>query len=189
LGQGKLIIFSAPSGSGKTTIVHRMLAEIPELAFSVSACTRAPREGEVHGRDYYFLSVDEFIRAIENDEFVEWEMVYEGKYYGTLRSEVERIWNMQKHVVFDVDVEGGVNLKDKFGDKALAIFVMPPSLEVLEQRLRARGSETEEMLAERVEKARSEMDYANQFDRVILNDDLERAVAECKEAILDFIRR
>ncbi len=188
MSQGKLIIFSAPSGSGKTTIVRRMLSEIPELAFSVSACTRGPREGELHGRDYYFLTVDQFIRAIENDEFVEWEMVYEGKYYGTLRSEVDRIWNMQKHVVFDVDVEGGVNLKAKFGDKALAVFVMPPSLEVLEQRLRARGSETEEMLAERVEKARAEMDYAPQFDRIILNDDLERAVSECKEAILSFIQ-
>lgn len=166
-----------------------MLAEIPELEFSVSACTRVPREGEVHGRDYYFLSVDEFIKAVENDDFVEWEMVYEGKYYGTLRSEVERIWNMGKHVVFDVDVQGGLTLKRKFGEKALAIFVMPPSIEVLEQRLRLRGSETEQMLAERMEKARSEMDYADQFDIVVLNDDLERAVAESKKAVLAFIRR
>lgn len=189
MSQGKLIIFSAPSGSGKTTLVHRMLSEIPGLAFSISACTRAPREGEVHGRDYYFLHVDEFIQSIENDEFIEWEMVYEGKYYGTLRREAERIWSEGKHVVFDVDVEGGLNLKDKFDQRALSIFVMPPSLEVLAHRLRARGSETEETLAMRVEKARTEMEYASRFDTIILNDDLERAVAECKEAILRFLER
>lgn len=187
--QGKLIIFSAPSGSGKTTLVHRMLQEIPGLAFSVSACTRPPRVGEVHGRDYYFLSVDEFIRSMENDEFLEWEMVYEGKYYGTLRREAERIWNEGKHVVFDVDVEGGLNLKGKFGDHALALFVMPPSLEVLARRLRDRGSETDETLAVRVEKARTEMKYAAEFDQVIVNDDLERAVAECKQVIMHFISR
>lgn len=189
MSQGKLIIFSAPSGSGKTTLVHRMLNEISGLAFSVSACTRSPREGEVHGRDYYFLQVDEFIRSIENDEFIEWEMVYEGKYYGTLRREAERIWNEGRHVVFDVDVEGGMNLKEKFGLRALSIFVMPPSLEILEQRLRARGSETEATLAVRVEKARTEMEYATRFDTIILNDDLERAVAECKNVILQFLQQ
>jgi guanylate kinase len=189
LVQGKLIIFSAPSGSGKTTLVHRMLQEIPGLSFSVSACTRPPREGEVHGRDYYFLSVREFMQSIENDEFIEWEMVYEGKYYGTLRREAERIWNEGKHVVFDVDVEGGLNLKEKFGQRALSIFVMPPSLEILAQRLRARGTETEVNLAMRVEKARTEMEYASRFDTIILNDDLERAVAACRQAILHFLGR
>jgi len=187
LNQGKLIIFSAPSGSGKTTIVKRMLNTIPELAFSVSACTRKAREAEVHGRDYYFLSVDEFVKAIENDEFVEWEMVYEGKYYGTLRQEVTRIWNLGKQVIFDVDVEGGLNLKEKFGDQALAIFVMPPSVKVLEERLRARGSESEEAIRTRVEKAESELEYAADFDLIICNDQLEKAVNEAETAIREFL--
>lgn len=164
-----------------------MLSNIPELAFSVSACTRQAREGEVHGRDYYFLSVDEFVKAIENDEFVEWEMVYEGKYYGTLRQEVTRIWNLGKQVIFDVDVEGGLNLKEKFGDQALAIFVMPPSVKVLEERLRARGSESEEAIRTRVEKAESEIEYAADFDLVIYNDELEKAVKEAENAIREFL--
>lgn len=164
-----------------------MLNTIPELAFSVSACTRKAREGEVHGRDYYFLSVDEFVKAIENDEFVEWEMVYEGKYYGTLRQEVTRIWNLGKQVIFDVDVEGGLNLKEKFGDQALAIFVMPPSVKVLEERLRARGSESEEAIRTRVEKAESELEYAADFDLIICNDELEKAVKEAETAIREFL--
>jgi len=164
-----------------------MLNTIPELAFSVSACTRKAREGEVHGRDYYFLSVDEFVKAIENDEFVEWEMVYEGKYYGTLRQEVTRIWNLGKQVIFDVDVEGGLNLKEKFGAQALAIFVMPPSVKVLEERLRARGSESEEAIRTRVEKAESELEYAADFDLIICNDELEKAVKEAETAIREFL--
>lgn len=164
-----------------------MLNTIPELAFSVSACTRKAREGEVHGRDYYFLSVDEFVKAIENDEFVEWEMVYEGKYYGTLRQEVTRIWNLGKQVIFDVDVEGGLNLKEKFGAQALAIFVMPPSVKVLEERLRARGSESEEAIRTRVEKAESELEYAADFDLIICNDELETAVKEAETAIREFL--
>lgn len=164
-----------------------MLNTIPELAFSVSACTRKAREAEVHGRDYYFLSVDEFVKAIENDEFVEWEMVYEGKYYGTLRQEVTRIWNLGKQVIFDVDVEGGLNLKEKFGDQALAIFVMPPSVKVLEERLRARGSESEEAIRTRVEKAESELEYAADFDLIICNDELEKAVKEAETAIREFL--
>lgn len=164
-----------------------MLNTIPELAFSVSACTRKAREAEVHGRDYYFLSVDEFVKAIENDEFVEWEMVYEGKYYGTLRQEVTRIWNLGKQVIFDVDVEGGLKLKEKFGDQALAIFVMPPSVKVLEERLRARGSESEEAIRTRVEKAESELEYAADFDLIICNDQLEKAVNEAETAIREFL--
>lgn len=165
-----------------------MLKKIPELAFSVSACTRQPREGEIHGKDYYFISEEEFIKAIENDEFVEWEMVYSGKYYGTLRSEIERIWKEGNHVVFDVDVEGGLSLKEKFGEKALGIFVMPPSLEVLESRLRARGSESEESLKIRVDKAEEELEYAEAFDTVIQNNELSIALQEAESAIRRFLQ-
>lgn len=185
--QGKLIIFSAPSGSGKTTIVKRMLAKFPDLAFSVSACTREQRDGEEHGRDYYFLKVEEFIKRIENDEFVEWEMVYDGKYYGTLRSEIDRIWAAGKHVIFDVDVEGGLALKERFGALALAVFVMPPSVEVLEERLRGRGSETDETIRTRLGKAVSELNYALDFDIIIRNDDLETAVKDAETAVSGFI--
>lgn len=188
MAQGKLIIFSAPSGSGKTTIVKRMLARFPQLAFSVSACTREQRAGEVHGRDYYFLSVEDFIRRIENDEFAEWEMVYEGKYYGTLRSEIERIWAEGKHVIFDVDVEGGLNLKERFGALALGVFVMVPSVEVLEERLRGRGSESDEMLMARLGKAVQELNYALDFDVIIRNEDLETAVKDAERAIVEFLQ-
>lgn len=187
MAQGKLIIFSAPSGSGKTTIVKHMLERFPELAFSVSACTREQREGEVHGRDYYFLTVADFIHRIENDEFVEWEMVYEGKYYGTLRSEIERIWAQGKHVIFDVDVEGGLNLKERFGPTALGVFVMVPSVEVLEERLRGRGSETDETLMTRLGKAVKELNYALDFDIIIRNEDLETAVKDAETAIRHFL--
>lgn len=187
MAQGKLIIFSAPSGSGKTTIVRQMLARFPELAFSVSACTREQREGEVHGKDYYFLTPDNFIKRIENDEFVEWEMVYEGKYYGTLRSEIERIWAEGKHVIFDVDVVGGLNLKERFGAQALGIFVMVPSVEVLEERLRGRGSETDETLLTRLGKAINELNYALDFDIIIRNEDLETAVKDAETAIRTFL--
>lgn len=187
LAQGKLIIFSAPSGSGKTTIVKQLLARMPELAFSVSACTREQRQGEVHGRDYYFLSVEDFIKKIENDEFVEWEMVYEGRYYGTLRSEIERIWAQGKHVIFDVDVEGGLNLKERFGALALSVFVMVPSVEVLESRLRGRGSETDETLMMRLTKAVEELNYALDFDLIIRNEDLETAVNEAEKMVKQFL--
>lgn len=165
-----------------------MLKKIPGLAFSVSACTRQPREGEVHGKDYYFISEEEFIKAIENDEFVEWEMVYSKKYYGTLRSEIERIWKEGKHVVFDVDVEGGLSLKEKFGERALSIFVMPPSLEVLESRLRARDTESEESLKMRIDKAEEELGYAGAFDMVIQNNDLSEALQEAESAIRRFLQ-
>lgn len=164
-----------------------MLAKFPELAFSVSACTREQREGETHGKDYYFLTVDDFIKRIENDEFVEWEMVYEGKYYGTLRSEIERIWAEGKHVIFDVDVEGGLNLKERFGPKALGVFVMVPSVEVLEERLRGRGSETDETLMARLGKAVKELNYALDFDIIIRNEDLDTAVKDAETAITQFL--
>lgn len=164
-----------------------MLATFPELAFSVSAATRECREGEVDGRDYYFLTVSDFISKIENDEFVEWEMVYEGRYYGTLRSEIQRIWSDGKHVIFDVDVEGGLALKERFGDQALGIFVMPPSVEVLEERLRGRGSETDDTIMMRLGKAVKELSYALEFDIIIRNDDLETAVNEAQTAISEFL--
>jgi guanylate kinase len=174
--KGKLFIFSAPSGSGKTSIVKALLARDPSLAFSVSCTTRAPRPGEKNGVDYYFITPEEFKKKIEEGAFAEWEMVYKDLYYGTLRSEVERLRTEGHHVVFDVDVEGGLNLKKLYGSEALAFFVKPPSLEVLEQRLRSRNTESEEMVKIRFDKARRELEYENLFDRVILNDNLEEAV-------------
>lgn len=164
-----------------------MLERFPDLAFSVSACTRERRDGEVHGRDYYFLSVADFIKGIENDEFVEWEMVYENRFYGTLRSEIERIWSEGRHVIFDVDVQGGLNLKERFGALALAVFVMVPSVEVLEERLRGRGSETDETIMMRLGKAVEELNYALDFDIIIRNEDLETAVKDAETAVGGFL--
>lgn len=174
----KVIIFSAPSGAGKTTVVHHLLHTRKDMAFSVSATTRKPRSGEEHGKDYYFLSEEEFRKNINEDKFVEWEQVYNGLFYGTLKSEVQRLWDEGKVVLFDVDVAGGINLKKIYGDKALSIFVKPPSLEVLEDRLRKRGTETEEKLEERIKKARTELDFEDQFDRVLLNNKLGEALVE-----------
>ncbi|MDR2039701.1 MAG: guanylate kinase [Bacteroidales bacterium] len=184
---GKLIIFSAPSGAGKTTLVKHVLEHRLPLAFSISACTRSMRPGEVNGRDYYFMTVPEFQKHIENDDFVEWEEVYEGSYYGTLNSEVNRIWSEGKHVLFDVDVKGGLALKKKFGEKALAIFVEPPSVEELERRLVARSTDSEEKIRQRVAKAEYELTFAPQFDCIIINDDLKKAQEEAVAAIQKFI--
>jgi guanylate kinase len=186
---GKLLIFSAPSGSGKTTIVKNLLAKWKNLEFSVSACSRSMRAGEVHGRDYYFLSPQEFRVKIEKNEFVEWEEVYNGSYYGTLKSELERIWKKGNHVVFDVDVIGGLNLKKQFGDRALSIFIMPPSIEELRLRLERRGTETPDSLAIRIGKAKEEMAYAQEFDKVIINinNKLSYAVSEAEKAVSEFI--
>jgi guanylate kinase len=184
---GKLLIFSAPSGSGKTTIVRSLLNKMSNLEFSVSACSRAKREGEVYGHDYYFLTPDEFRTKINNNEFVEWEEVYPGSYYGTLKSEIERIWAKGNHVVFDVDVVGGLNLKKQFGDKALAIFVMPPSIEALRLRLELRGTETPESLSKRVGKAMVEMSYAKEFDKIIVNDILEETIVEAERVVGEFV--
>lgn len=186
--EGKLLIFSAPSGSGKTTIVRRLLAKYSNLEFSVSACSRAMRNGEVHGHDYYFLTPEEFRRKIDSNEFVEWEEVYPGSYYGTLKSELERIWAKGNHVVFDVDVKGGVNIKKIFGSKALSIFIMPPSIEELQKRLELRGTETPESLAKRVGKAKEEMEYAKDFDSIIINDNLEKAISDAEQLVLEFIK-
>ena len=185
---GKLLIFSAPSGSGKTTIVRSLLQKMSNLEFSISACSRKKREGEVNEHDYYFLSPDEFKVKIDNNEFVEWEEVYPGSYYGTLKSELERIWAKGHHVVFDVDVKGGVNLKKQFGNKALSVFVMPPSIEELQQRLELRNTETPESLAKRIGKAKEEILYAKQYDKIIVNDKLNEAIAEAEIAVGDFIK-
>jgi guanylate kinase len=186
--EGNLIIFSAPSGSGKTTIVKQILAQFPSIEFSVSACSRKMREGEVQGRDYYFLSPDDFRKRIEANDFVEWEEVYAGSYYGTLRSELERIWQKGHHVAFDVDVKGGINLKKMFGKRALAIFVMPPSIDELRNRLIARGTETPESIAKRVGKAEEEITHAKDFDFIVVNDKLENAVQEAMGLVSNFLK-
>lgn len=186
--EGKLIIFSAPSGAGKTTIVKRILESRTDLEFSVSACSRKKRDCETHGKDYYFISADEFRSRIANNEFLEWEEVYENSYYGTLKSELQRIWNKGHHVIFDVDVVGGLSIK-KFGkDNALAVFVMPPSVEELENRLRNRASETPETLKKRLDKSKYELGFADKFDHIIVNDDLERAVAKAKARVDEFLK-
>ena len=184
---GKLIIFSAPSGAGKTTIVHHLLSKIPQLEFSISATTRAPRGDEKHGRDYYFISKEEFLHRIAKKEFVEFEEVYSGTFYGTLRTEIERIWKKGKVVIFDIDVEGGLHLKRKYDGQALAIFVQPPSLEVLIERLTARKTDTDDKLKERFVKAEKELKYAPQFDIILKNYDLQTACAEAEVLVGDFL--
>jgi len=184
---GKMVIFSAPSGAGKSTLVHSLLPQLPELSFSISATSRSPRGREEHGKDYYFLSSEEFNARIAKDELLEWEEVYADTYYGTLRSEVERIWSEGKVVVFDVDVVGALNLKKQFGERALALFVKAPSIEILEQRLRDRATDSEEKIQQRVAKATIEMARAPEFDKVIVNDDLNTAIAEALGILKDFI--
>ena len=184
---GKLIVFSAPSGAGKTSIVHRLLKTDLPLAFSVSACSRPKRPEEVNGTDYYFLSPEEFKQRIDNHEFLEWEEVYPGSYYGTLKSELDRIWQLGKHVVFDVDVIGGINIKKLYPRETLSIFVMPPTIEELEVRLKIRGTESPESLKKRLDKAKYEISFADQFDYQLLNDNLDRSTPEIKEVIAKFI--
>jgi guanylate kinase len=188
--QGKAIIFSAPSGSGKTSLVRHLIQHIPNLGFSISACTRDKRgRHEVHGRDYYFLTIDEFKKNIDQDAFVEWEEVYEGNFYGTLKEEVQRIWDNGKAVIFDVDVKGGLALKKYFGAQALAIFVKVPSLEVLKTRLNDRGTESEESLSRRLYKAQFEAKFEPQFDVSILNDDFERSSQEAVTLVSEFLAK
>ena len=186
--QGKAIIFSAPSGAGKTTIVKNLLDQLPELRFSVSATTRKPRGSqEQHGVDYYFLSVDEFKSNIQNNKFYEWEEVYSNLYYGTLKSEVQKIWDQGNHVVFDIDVVGGVNLKRTFGHRALSIFVGVKDIGILRKRLEGRSTESKEDLEMRVKKAAKEMERSNEFDYQLINDDLGTAIDEAKQVIRKFI--
>ena len=188
MSQGKAIIFSAPSGAGKTTIVrHLMELANLRLSFSVSATTRQMRDYEVDGKDYYFITPEEFLRRAKNGEFIEWEEVYTNQYYGTLYSEVERIWNNGGHVIFDLDVVGGLNLKKILGDKALSIFVKAPSIAVLEERLRKRSTESAEKIDQRVAKAHQEMAFEPRFDRVIVNEELELALREAEECVRQFL--
>lgn len=185
--KGKLIIFSAPSGAGKTTIVKHLLQQNINLEFSVSATNRESRHTETHGKDYYFISEKEFQKKVENNGFLEWEEVYKGTRYGTLKSEVERIRNLGKNVIFDVDVVGGLNIKKYYGDQALAVFVQPPSVEELRKRLVNRSTETEEKIQIRIAKAESELSFAKQFDVVIVNDNLEKTLSEAKRIVTDFL--
>lgn len=187
---GKAIIFSAPSGSGKTTIVRHLLGKFPNLGFSISASTRDKRgRTEQHGKDYYFLTPEEFKSKIDQNEFIEWEEVYEGNFYGTLKEEIQRLWDSGRHVIFDVDVKGGINLKKYFGEKALAIYVKVPSLEVLHERLRDRGTESEESLSRRLYKAKFEATFEDRFDVTILNDDVNKSFEEAEKLVRDFISK
>lgn len=185
---GKLLIFSAPSGAGKTTLVRYLMSQITEMEFSVSACSRKAREGERNGFDYYFLSADEFRKKINNNEFVEWEEVYKDHFYGTLLSEVNRIRNLGKHVVFDVDVKGGISLKQQFANDALAVFVKPPSVEALKERLLGRNTETKDSLKTRLDRAVFELGFEDKFDIVIVNDKLEEAKSEALQMVNNFIK-
>lgn len=184
---GKALIFSAPSGSGKTTIVKHLLTHNPDLGFSISASTRDKRgRNEQHGKDYYFLTPEEFKKRIDNDEFIEWEEVYAGNFYGTLKSEIERIWSEGKNVVFDVDVKGGINLKNYFGKNALAVFVKVPSIEILRERLSSRGTESPDSLSRRLFKAKFEMAFQDKFDVVLVNEDLAKSTAEAQRLYDEF---
>jgi len=188
MNKGKAIIFSAPSGSGKTTIVRHLLKTCDYLAFSISATTRRRREDrELNGKDYYFLSMEDFSNRISNGEFIEWEEVYNGNYYGTLKSEIERIWSQGKHVVFDVDVKGGIQLKKYFKDTALALFVKVKSLDVLENRLRHRNTETEENIINRLSKSEYELSFENEFDKTIISDKLDHTLKEAQQIVEEFI--
>lgn len=185
----KLIVFSAPSGAGKTTIVKHLMSKNDNLNFSISACNRNARNNELHAKDYYFLTTDEFKEKIENNEFVEWEEVYENQFYGTLYSELERIWANGKCVLFDIDVKGGLNIKKQFDEQVLSIFVMPPSVEELENRLRDRGTDSDEQIAKRIAKANEEINYAKHFDYVLINDDLDTAKNEIEKVVLEFLNK
>lgn len=186
---GKLIIFSGPSGSGKTTLVQHLLKiHADRLEFSISATSRPRRGAEENGKDYYYLTEEEFRQKIELDEFLEWEEVYAGRFYGTLKSEVERIWKSGKDVIFDVDVEGGLNLKRQFKERALAVFVMPPSIDILDKRLRLRNTDSSESIARRIEKAEKEIKTAQLFDKFIINENLDVALKAAEKIVSDFLR-
>ncbi|MDX1627824.1 MAG: guanylate kinase [Fulvivirga sp.] len=188
--KGKAIIFSAPSGSGKTTIVRHLIKTNPLLGFSISACTRDKRgRNEINGKDYYFLTPEEFKEKIDNDEFVEWEEVYPGNFYGTLKSEVERIWKEGRHVIFDVDVKGGLHLKEYFGNRALAVFVKVPSLEDLKARLSDRNTDSEDSISQRIFKAKFEMTFEDKFDVTLINNDLDESLAKATELVNDFLSK
>ena len=185
--KGKLIIFSAPSGAGKTTVVKHLLQQDFGLEFSISATSRAPRHTETNGKDYYFLSPDEFMQKVDNNEFLEWEEVYKGTCYGTLKDEVERIRNKGNHVIFDVDVVGGINIKKYYSDDALAIFIQPPSIEELRKRLEGRSTDSAEVIDKRVQKAEYELTFAAQFDTILLSEELQKTLANAEKLVTEFI--
>ncbi len=189
LNAGKIIIITAPSGSGKTTLVKRLLKEIPWLRFSVSACTRQPRPGEINGKDYHFFSEEAFKKMIAEDAFAEWEMVYTGKYYGTLKSELAATWNSNEVPLVDIDVQGALNIQKTYPDTSLTIFIQAPSIEVLRDRLQKRGTETPQSLNERIDKAVVELSFASQFDTIIINDDLETALQQLRQTVIQFVGR
>jgi len=183
----KLIILSAPSGAGKSTIINALMKKDLKLEFSISACNRAPRVGEKNGVDYYFISTDEFKSNIKKDAFIEWEEVYENHFYGTFKSEIDRIERKKNHIIFDIDIAGGLNLKQQFKEQALALFIMPPSVEELERRLKLRATDSEENILKRVAKARQEIALADQFDNIIVNENIEQAIAETENLIRTFL--
>ena len=183
----KLILFTAPSGAGKTTIVRHLLAKYSELAFSVSATTRAKRPHETEGKDYYFLSKQDFLEKVDNGEFLEWEEVYESQYYGTLRSEIERLWKAGKHIIFDIEVNGATNIKKAYPDQTLAVFVKPPSPEILFERLRRRKTESKASLRKRIKRAARELTFEDKFDTVLLNDVLEEALANAEKIVEEYL--
>lgn len=185
----KVIIFSAPSGAGKTTAVSHLMKQSNQFGFSISACTREPRPNEIDGKDYHFLTLENFKKKIEENAFIEWEEVYPNKFYGTLKTEIDRLWQEGKVVVFDVDVKGGVNLKEYFGEKALSVFVKAPSLEIIKQRLSARQTESVETLETRLQKAEYEMTFAHQFDKILVNDDLEQTLQEVEQIASSLIEK
>lgn len=187
--QGRVVIFSAPSGAGKTSIVQSLLKRIPSLEFSISACSRAPRKNENHGKDYFFMSSEEFKENIKKECFLEWEEVYENHFYGTLKSELNRIWSNSNVVIFDVDVKGGINIKKQLGDVALSIFVMPPSVLELEKRLRQRQTDSDEKIKQRIQKAEIELKDAKHFDITINNDVLEKAIDKAESIVRKFIEK
>ncbi len=186
---GKVIILSAPSGAGKTTIVKYLLEQDLQLEFSISACSRQMRPGEKHGVDYYFLEINDFKKKIDNNEFIEWEEVYEGNYYGTLKTEIERIWKNGKHVLFEVDVKGGISLKKIFKEKALSVFIKPPTVNDLRERLKLRSTETVEIIEKRMQRAEEELSFEKQFDIVIVNDKLEEAKEKSYQIVKEFITK
>jgi guanylate kinase len=187
LPKGKMVIVSAPSGAGKTTIVKHLLQQNLDLEFSISACSRQKREGETNGKDYYFLTVEEFRKKIKNNEFIEWEEVYKDQFYGTLKSEINRIWEKGTHVIFDVDVMGGLRIKRKYRKRALAIFIMPPSFEELEKRLKRRSADSNESIKQRLAKAKKEMSFMGKFDIIIINKNLNVTYKEAIRIVKDFL--
>ena len=186
---GKLIILSAPSGAGKSTIIEHLLKKDFNLEFSISACTRKPRGNEKHGVEYYFLTPDDFKNKILKNKFLEWEEVYEDHYYGTLKSEIDRIFAKGNNVIFDIDIAGGLNIKKQYGDKAISIFIMPPSIEELENRLRKRGTDSEENIKKRIDKAKFEISFADKFDKIIVNENIEYAVKQTEEILSNFLNK